>query len=209
MIKTKNSIDAWKQSLNYIQDQGQNFIDENKRICREVLNLQVEIEEPEKDITLPINTLNKLHKWEYPPLDRIAQIILSKKPLPEYSYSYGPRLFNHQNEHNQVDNFIIPLLQDNPTSRRAIMTLWDVSQDSNSLKRDTPGFILIDCKLRNEKLNMTGIIRSNDMFFGWPANIYQMHVLQKYIAEKLTCKTGSITTISTSAHTSSKTNSHT
>jgi len=200
MITTKKTMDAWKRALNYIQDYGKNFIDENNRVCREVLNLVVEIEEPGSDVTMPIRTLNKLHKWDYPPLDKIANIILSKKLAPQYSYSYGPRLFNYQNLYNQVDNFLIPLLRDNSDSRRAILHFWDVSKDSNVLKRDIPSLIIIDCKLRNGKLNMTGIIRSDDAFFGWPANIYQMHVLQTYIADKIGCRTGSITTISTSAH---------
>ena len=43
-------------------------------------------------------------------------------------------------------------------------------------------------------------IRSNDLFFGWPANIYQIYMLQKFIAEKLKVERGNISTVSNSAH---------
>ncbi len=200
MIKTKNAMDAWKECLNLILDEGKDYKDENNRVCRELLNIVVEIENPAEDVAAPIHTLNRFHKWDYPPLDRIAHIILDKKLAPEYAYSYGPRLFNFQNTFNQVDEFVIPLLKENPDSRRAILNFWDVSKDSKTIKRDIPSLIMLDCKLRDNKLNVTGIIRSNDVFFGWPANMYQIHVLQQYIASKVGCKTGSITTISTSAH---------
>ncbi|PIZ54003.1 hypothetical protein COY26_00300, partial [Candidatus Woesearchaeota archaeon CG_4_10_14_0_2_um_filter_33_10] len=58
----------------------------------------------------------------------------------------------------------------------------------------------IDFKIRKQKLNATMVVRSNDLFFGWPANLYQLFVLQDYIGKKLGCKTGSLTTFSNSAH---------
>jgi thymidylate synthase len=200
MIKTKTTMNAWKECLNLILDQGKDFKDENNRVCREMLNIVVEIESPSNDVAEPIHALNRFHKWDYPPLDKIAHVIMNKKLAPEYAYSYGPRLFNYQNLHNQVDDFIIPLLKENPESRRAILDFWDVKQDSQVGKKAIPALIMLDCKLRDGKLNIVGIIRSNDVFFGWPANMYQLHVLQQYIASKAGCKPGSITTISTSAH---------
>ncbi len=200
MIKAKNTMEAWRRSLSLLLKEGKDFKDENNRVCREKLNIAVEIENPAIDAATPIHSLNRFHKWDYPPIDKIAHIMLDKKPAPEYAYSYGPRLFNHQNMYNQVDNFVIPLLKENSASRRAILNFWDVGKDSQTNKRDVPALIMLDCKLRDGKLNMTGVIRSNDAFFGWPANIYQMHILQQYIANKLGCKIGSITTISTSAH---------
>jgi len=193
-------FEAWKQALSQILKHGIDFTDENKRLCREVLNLSIEIDHPEIDATRPIIVLNGFQKWDYPGFDDIARTVLDSNLAPEYSYSYGPRLFSFQQKKNQINDFIIPLLKNTPDSRRAVLTLWDPLEDSNPLKRDMPGLVAIDFKLRNNRLNMTAVLRSNDMFFGWPANIYQMHVLQQYIAEKLGCRTGSITTFSTSAH---------
>jgi thymidylate synthase len=47
---------------------------------------------------------------------------------------------------------------------------------------------------------MTAVIRSCDLFFGWPANIYQLYVLQKYVSEKVNCEIGTLSTFLASAH---------
>ncbi len=199
-MRATTVFEAWKTALTHVLKHGTDFTDENKRTCREILNLTIEIDHPEIDATRPITVLNTFQKWDYPSFDDIARTVLDSNLSPEYSYSYGPRLFAYQQKKNQINDFIIPLLKNNQNSRRAVLTLWDPIEDSNPLKRDMPGIVAIDFKLRNNKLNMTVVIRSNDMLFGWPANIYQTHVLQQYVAERIGCQTGSITTFSTSAH---------
>jgi len=199
-IKSETIMGAWKSSLKYILESGKDFTDENNRICREVLNLVIEVKNPKDDITRAVEILNSFKKWVYPPLDEIADLILSRKLSPTYSYSYGPRLFNFHNAINQIDNFLIPLLKRNSFSRRGTVLIWNPIQDSNIYKRDVPGLISIDFKIRKQKLNATMVVRSNDLFFGWPANLYQLFVLQDYIGKKLGCKTGSLTTFSNSAH---------
>lgn len=199
-IKSETIKDAWKSSLRYIFESGEDFTDENNRVCREVLNLIIEVNNPGEDITVAIDVLNSFKKWVYPPLDEIGDLILSRKLSPTYSYSYGPRLFNFQNTINQIDNFIIPLLKRNSFSRRGIVLVWNPTQDSNIYRRDVPGLISIYFKIRKKSLNATIVVRSNDIFFGWPANLYQVFVLQDYIAKKLGCKIGSLTTFSNSAH---------
>jgi len=199
-IKSETIINAWKSSLKYIFESGEDFTDENNRVCREVLNLVIEVNNPGEDITVAVDVLNSFKKWVYPPLDEIGDLILSRKLSPTYSYSYGPRLFNFQNTINQIDNFIIPLLKRNSFSRRGIVLVWNPIQDSNIYKRDVPGLISIYFKIRKKMLNATIVVRSNDIFFGWPANLYQVFVLQDYIAKKLGCKIGSLTTFSNSAH---------
>jgi thymidylate synthase len=101
---------------------------------------------------------------------------------------------------NQVDDFIIPLLKKDPNSRRAVVVLYSPVADSRVNKKETPSLISIFIKIIEKKLTLTIVIRSNDMFIGWPANIYQVYLLQKYVGEKLGIETGSITTISHSAH---------
>lgn len=199
-IKSETTISAWKSSLKYILESGKDFTDENNRVCREILNLVIKVENPEKDITGAVEILNSFKKWVYPPIDEIAEVIMSRKLSPTYSFSYGPRLFNFDNTINQIDDFLIPLLKKNNFSRRGIVTLWHPTEDSKSYKREIPALISIDFKMRNKKLNVTAIVRSNDLFFGWPANIYQIFVLQEYVAKELDCKTGSLTTFSNSAH---------
>ncbi len=200
MIIGETTLDVWKKTLKFVFDKGKDFTDEDGRLCREVLNLLISVENPLKNITDPIDILNRFKIWRYPPLDEIALIMLNSKLAIDYEYSYGPRLFNFNKSVNQIEDFIIPLLTSDKTSRRASVSLWDPNKDSSLVKKSVPGLMMIDFKLRDNKLNMTAIIRSNDMFFGWPANVYQLFVLQDYIAKKLKCEIGKLDTFSNSAH---------
>jgi thymidylate synthase len=199
-ISSETTIEAWKSGLSYILKKGKDFVDENKRTCREVLNFVIEVEYPEKNITKPVESLYRFKKWVYPSIEELAEVIMSRKTVHTYAFSYGPRLFNFKGKINQIDDFLIPLFKKDNFSRRGIVTIWDPEEDSKVHKREIPALISIDFKMRNKKLNATAVVRSNDLFFGWPANIYQIFVLQEYIAKKLGCKIGSLTTFSNSAH---------
>ncbi len=201
IIQTNTPIEAWKLALRYITKKGIDFEDENSRICREILNLSIKIDKPdENNVAKPIERLNEFPFWKYPPLDEIRRIMLSTKLAPDYAYSYGPRIFNFQNKVNQMNDFVIPLLKDIRTTRRATISIVDPVKDANTVTPDTPGLIAVDFKVRDNKLHTTSIIRSNDVFFGWPANIYQIYVLHDYVKKKIESDSGSISTFSISAH---------
>jgi thymidylate synthase len=200
MIVKNTAYEAWKDVLKLIMREGKNFKDDNNRICRECFNLLIRLKNPGQKITKPINILNDFKNWKYPPLEEIKKVMLSNKLAPDYSYSYGPRIFNFQGRIDQINDFVIPLLKDKRTSRKATITLLDPVQDSSMVKRDVPGLVVIDFKVRKGKLNMTAVIRSNDLFFGWPANIYQLYVLMDFVSKKLDCEIGILDTFSISAH---------
>ena len=200
MISEDTAMEVWKKALSYIAEEGKEFIDQNNRICKQVLNLTLEIRRPDLKLTEPIELLNSFKTWKYPKMDEIANIMMSSKLSLDYAYSYGPRIFNYQGQKNQIDDFIIPLMKKSPTTRRAIAVLWDPLSDSDLIKSEVPGLIYLDFKIVENKLHMTGTIRSNDMFFGWPANIYQLFVLQNYVRKKLDVEIGSLTVFSVSAH---------
>jgi len=198
-IEEKTCIDAWKKSLNYIIDNGIDFVDLDKRQCREVLNLIVTITEPEKDNDKLID-LMKRFEWIYPSCEELTAVMFNKEDSATYEYSYGPRIFNFFGKKDQVNDFVIPLLKNDRNSRRAIISLFNPSSDSEILNKNIPSLMLIHFKIIENKLNCTCVIRSNDCFIGWPGNIYQIYSLQKYVAEKINIETGSIATISCSAH---------
>jgi thymidylate synthase len=195
-----SALEAWKATLKHIIDEGIEFSDHDQRKCKEELNVMIKINHPEQDITKPIEVMRSLKKWVYPELDELEDIFFKKEASSFYYYTYGARIFNYANVKNQVDDFIIPLLKKDPNSRRAVVVLYSPVADSRVNKKETPSLISIFIKIIEKKLTLTIVIRSNDMFIGWPANIYQVYLLQKYVGEKLGIETGSITTISHSAH---------
>lgn len=198
-IIAKNIIGAWKSTLNVIMENGDDFIDRDKRVCRELLNVVLVIESTE-DIEEPINIMKRFKDFIYPSTDEIKNIMLNKISPSGYSYSYGQRLFNYRNAKNQIDSFVYPLLKNNPNSRRGVAVIYDPLVDSLKNKKSVPGLISVYFKIHDSKLDITVNIRSNDFFIGWPANIYQIYALQEYLADKLKIPTGRITVFSDSAH---------
>jgi len=199
IINEKTCIDAWKKSLKYILEDGSDFIDSDERQCREVLNLVVNIEEPEKDYNKVIEAM-KQFEWIYPTIEELSTIIFNKEDLVIYEFSYGHRIFNFMDKKDQINDYVIPLLKSDPSSRRAVISLFNPATDSDTLNKNVPSLMFIHFKIKVDRLNCTCFIRSNDFFIGWPGNIYQIYLLQKFVADKLNMKIGVLSTVSCSAH---------
>jgi thymidylate synthase len=197
-IKEKKVLDAWKKSLKYVIDNGSDFIDSDERKCRELLNLTIIIDDPGEDYDAPIDIIQQFD-WIYPSKEELESIMLSREQPASYEYTYGPRIFNFKGK-DQVNDFVVPLLKKDPTSRRAVITLFDPSTDSNLLSKNIPSLLYAYFKIKDNKLTLTCNIRSNDLFIGWPGNIYQIIMLHKHVAELLGVKLGILTTMSGSAH---------
>lgn len=178
---------------------GVEFTDRKNRLCKETLNIITSIESPE-NITKPIEILSSFKKWAYPSLEELKAFMLESEDIPGYYYHYGSRAFNYQDGLNQVDNYLIPLLKKEPTSKRGIIVFYGPEKDTLPLKRETPGMVMMNFNIRNKKLHATAVIRSNDLFFGWPGNIVQTYYLADYVSKELNVPLGSLNTISISAH---------
>lgn len=200
-ITKNNAQELWKDAIALIKEKGEDFTDNDNRVCIEITNLTLNLENvPNSEIDEPIKTMINTNKWIYPTKEELSSIMFKEYQAPIYEYTYGGRIFNYGKEFNQINSFIIPLLKKDPHTRRAIITLYSPEEDSIPENKNTPGLIYMHFRIKNEQLNTTCHIRSNDIFFGWPANIYQIYSLAKLVAEKLNIKIGKITTISNSAH---------
>jgi thymidylate synthase len=201
-IIARTSKEAWIKSIQHIIANGTEH-ELNKGKIKQVLNLNLIINEPEIDITEPISIISRSDKWLYPTIDEIKKFFLMKKIMHPYGYTYGQRMFNFNNGVNQIDDFIIPYISDkkNKNTRRLFVSLWDPTEDSKlDLKMEMPGLVGIWFKMVDNQITATAIIRNNDCFIGFPANLYQIHLLQKYISEKTGYETGHIVFYSLSIH---------
>ena len=54
--------------------------------------------------------------------------------------------------------------------------------------------------VREDVLDLSVMIRSNDMYGAWPANVYALGELLTYVCEKTNQKQGTLTTLSVNAH---------
>lgn len=101
--------------------------------------------------------------------------------------AYGFRMRNYFGE-DQLKQ-AITLLKKEPNTRRAVITLY-APNDLIKNSKDIPCNTTIYIKIRDEKLDLTVLNRSNDLFLGIPYNVFVFNCLQKYIANQLELKPG-------------------
>ncbi len=102
--------------------------------------------------------------------------------------AYGFRIQNYF-EIDQLESLITLLKKDKET-RRAVITLYTPKDLTNNDSLDIPCNTTIFFKIRNSKLDITIINRSNDLYLGIPYNIFVFNVLQQYIASRLGIEIG-------------------
>lgn len=95
---------------------------------------------------------------------------------------YGAILYNRYG-FNQVEK-VISLLEKDVSSRRAIIN-FNVPNKNALITKDEICTMFLQFYIRDNKLNCTGSMRSNDIYFGLPYDIVFFTILQKYIADRL------------------------
>lgn len=105
---------------------------------------------------------------------------------------------------DQLSESVVKRLIASPSSRRAVMVAWNPILDL--AEGDPPCVDLVQFLLRDGILSATAYIRSNDMLLAWPENAYGLAGYMDAAASDINKQsggqitTGSLTTISTSAH---------
>lgn len=102
--------------------------------------------------------------------------------------AYGYRLFKSGNI-DQVSQ-VIKHLQDYPNTRRAVLSIYSPNDLFNLESKDIPCNTSIYLKIRNGKLDMTILNRSNDLFLGVPYNALVFNAILKFIAGRLEIEVG-------------------
>lgn len=102
---------------------------------------------------------------------------------------------------NQIKN-IIELLRNDPTSRRAILTAWNVSDlDKMALPPCHMTYVFnISGHPDNKRLNCKVLLRSNDMFLGSPFNILSTSILTILMSRAIGVLPGNIALSIVDAH---------
>lgn len=95
---------------------------------------------------------------------------------------------------------VVETLKNDPDSRRAVICLWDPYMDTQE-SRDIPCNDMVFFKIRDNKLNMTVVNRSNDAILGFPVtNLFQFSILMELVANLLGVEVGTYCQFSDSLH---------
>jgi thymidylate synthase len=119
--------------------------------------------------------------------------------------AYGFRWRNHfiYNSDSRMDQLqmIQRMLRNDPTTRRAVLQMWDPVADLERSSRDLPCNLSAKFEIDGRHLNMTVFNRSNDLILGaLGANVVHFSVLQEVMANLVGCEVGWYEQISANAH---------
>jgi len=110
---------------------------------------------------------------------------------------YGPRLRDWYGV-DQLAAVRNRLAQD-PASRRACVVLYDPARDFGD-SRDIPCTVTMHFVVRDSKLTATTFMRSQDLWLGFPYDVFNFTLLQEVIASSLGLELGPYTHITSALH---------
>ena len=117
-----------------------------------------------------------------------------------FNAAYGYRMRHHFGRDQLVD--VIELLRREPTSRQAVIQLWDPADLTKSTKDKACNTeIIFDARSRQSGLNMTVFNRSNDIWWGaYGANAVHFSILQEFVAQAVKMRIGTYRQVSNNFH---------
>lgn len=198
LIRSPTVESAYNQLVPLIFTNGDKVITENGQKTLELLDCTVIINNPllhfdssKEPIKIPVNyPLGKQYIKKY-----IQQIFYGTDN--KFCYDYHSRLFNYKSEVNQIE-YCISKLQKNLNSRRAVAITW--YPDLDTTVDDVPCLQYIQFLVRNNKLFMKVLFRSNDALLAFPANAYGLMRVGLYIADRLNVRFSKYSHTSVSMH---------
>ena len=137
-------------------------------------------------------------------LSNYIDTVINAQPKSSISYVYGDRIRNY-NGTDQVDR-VVTLLSQNPFSTRLYIDLWDISKDLGA--ENPPCLTNVWVKLNENKLILTALFRSQDIYGAYIPNLKALKALQDLIVSKVNhvrkakerIESGAIFTTALSAH---------
>ena len=183
----KNANEAYRYFLDKLMLEGIDF-DNTKAL----FNVGFEIENPLDNIIT-----DKDRKWNITYANREWQWYLSGNPNAVEISKFAPIWKNMMDENGDVrSNYgwqwnrngqlgkVIRMLVDNPKTRKATISIYD-GKEINTYGNDTPCTYAVQFTIVDNKLNMTVLMRSNDIWYGFCNDQYCFSMLQKMVYDEI------------------------
>ena len=92
--------------------------------------------------------------------------------------------YGWQWKRNDQLNHVIRLLKDDTETRQAAISIYD-AKEWDKYTYDTPCTYAVQFTILHDRLDMSVLMRSNDLWYGFCNDQYQFSNLQMYVAQKL------------------------
>ena len=100
--------------------------------------------------------------------------------------------YGYQWQRNDQLKKVIEQLKNNHNSRQAWISIYD-GKEKDDYQYDTPCTMCVGFDIKNGKLDMTVIMRSNDLVYGFGVDQYCFSKLQEMVANELNLPVGTYT----------------
>lgn len=160
----------------------------------ELTNVQVQIQYPNHVITVKgrdlkyeigaLEACSLVGQFNVPELftERIKKFKFFERNGVQWG-SYGPRIAGDLGQ-------VVELLEKDKDSRQAVLSIFDSRRDLNRGEPDIPCTIAVQFLYRNGALHMRTMMRSNDIWLGFPYDSIQFFALHAAVACALTVPIG-------------------
>ncbi len=191
-LRAKTPVDGWTRVVRMIMNSGMTRVDERGIATRWCDNVMIHIGYPYS------GRVTDLYPFSEKVLrEKYATQLLNPDRM-DFDYTYGERLNAWGTEViNQIE-YVIEKLKSDPNTRRAVATTWDPRKDE--VVDEVPCLNHFVFMAREDCLDLSVMIRSNDMYGAWLANVYALGELLTHVSERTNMDTGTVTTLSVNAH---------
>ena len=195
VIEIENGVNGYVDLAQYVLKNGEKAAPRGME-TREIEDAVIHI----NDIyhTLPL----KIGRGTVPGIGAVeACQLLSGTSFPQTVIAVGPQFKNYTEDsgifhgayglrtQGQYDA-VIDKLKNDSDSRQAVVTIWNPEYDNQPSKRDYPCTVLHQFRIRNNRLNMSVYMRSNDVWLGAAYDFFQFTQVQIALASVLGIEPG-------------------
>lgn len=214
VCRAKTANEAWQFWFDQLKAQAEQGRVESSRdgaVVGEFLNAVTIIEDPTRNIItstdrkMPMRYAVGELLWYLSGSNRLSDITKFSKVWERMSddgetvnSAYGHRILN-QFGFNQLE-YVVNALIANPNSRQAVIHIKDPQDYTKCITKDVPCTVCLQFFIRDGKLHMTTYMRSNDVWTGFPYDVFSFTCIQILVAFRLHIDIGTYTHIAGSLH---------
>jgi len=197
--KFKNAKEAFVYFYNEINLNGVNFGN-----TKALFNVGFTLENPSQK---NINVLNPDRKfnleyaeaeWQWylsgdPSINKLGEIYGSIPPIWQTMQDSSGNVrsnYGWQWERNNQLDKVVAMLKSNKNTRQAVISIYD-GKEISTYAKDTPCTYAVQFTILHNKLEMSVLMRSNDLWYGFCNDQYCFASLQELVAERLSIEIGS------------------
>lgn len=195
VINIKDGVNGYVDLVQHVLKHGKEVAPRGQK-TREIEDAIIRIENPYDTLPLGIN------RGTVPGIGAVeACQLLAGVSVPQLVIDVGPQFKNFTEDNglfhgayglrtNGQYDVIIERLKADPDTRQAVVTIWNPEYDLQPAKRDYPCTVLHQFRIRDNKLNMSVYMRSNDVWLGAAYDFFQFTRVQLAIASILGIEPG-------------------